>query len=548
MSSFFLAVILMYSGWVIPRSNIQHSSRATSISLPNRGSFLTRQVIITYVLVFAFLFAVSVSLAALTPVYGGLDERAHTTYGLAVVQGEVPFEGRDVEVQSWASSTDDGCYAMDITKSSHCMKPMSDEDTETWASTTASNYPPLYYALIAWPSFFLSGTKAFYAMRFVSALLFSALAALGITALGAARGTPALSVIATTAVTPSSLAIGGFVNPQALEISAAIATAGLLIPLASSTMYNPRARLFVAAATIFLWIQARPVGPVWALIFCTILLLSFSAQSFRVLRISAFWLFFLASILSSSLWLWWRSIAPAELINAGECGLGCSLSHIIYSNDLLHTTATTGALNVHTPPLFQAPYYALILGVFAVALLIANRRRMIALTFGLLAIPAMAAAIQITEGVTGGAMWQGRYALPLSLPLWFLALYLAYDARPVPKYVMRRIAVFATAAYSSCLIPFSLLATARFWTGESLLSFFVVDRSLVPTRANIALIIIAVMCFALVISAFAVQIADAEPEPTSAASPDLPTLESAETSAIDATTVTADNFVTIEHS
>jgi hypothetical protein len=69
------------------------------------------------------------------------------------------------------------CFARNAEVSADCGSELGDPGGTDWFGNWIANNNPTYYALVGWPSLIVDGNLAVYAMRFVSALISSALLA-----------------------------------------------------------------------------------------------------------------------------------------------------------------------------------------------------------------------------------------------------------------------------------------------------------------------------------------------------------------------------------
>lgn len=130
------------------------------------------------------------------------------------------------------------------------------------------SYNPVYYFLVGWPTRFLEGRAAIYAMRLVSATIVSLVLAAAVTIAWAYRPRRAAAVGPLLALAPTVLFLASAINPNALEIAAAVlAWSGLLVLLSTSENRRSTAfRLSVSLTTLglSLLLVTRLMSPLWA--------------------------------------------------------------------------------------------------------------------------------------------------------------------------------------------------------------------------------------------------------------------------------------------
>src|SRR5665811_410723 len=129
------------------------------------------------------------------------------------------------------------CYHFDPAVTADCQPPVSESDDLVEALTTVSRYPPVYYWIVGLPSIGLTGARALYAMRAVSAILATILIGLGlVTASPGRRWWLSVGVLA--AFTPMTAFLVGTVNPNGAEIAAAIGLGVAVLGLTGAVSYT----------------------------------------------------------------------------------------------------------------------------------------------------------------------------------------------------------------------------------------------------------------------------------------------------------------------
>ena len=203
-----------------------------------------------------------------SPVLSNPDESAHSVKAAAAVRGQLvppkeanPDEGpgsllrggftTSVRVPysySWQTSYLPTCYIYDANAAAGCAHdflgeddaaqlcawydqtgpescpPKLDDDHLTKWVTLIGRYPPPYYLAVGWPTRIDTGEVGFYTMRLLSAAINAALLALAFACAVAASKLRFMVIGVLVAVTPEALVLAGAVNPNSIEISAAILT------------------------------------------------------------------------------------------------------------------------------------------------------------------------------------------------------------------------------------------------------------------------------------------------------------------------------------
>lgn len=177
----------------------------------------------------------SIAWAIATPVAASPDEPAHMVKAASVARGQLVGEasplGHIVQVPNYVAVTHaETCFAFKPEVAADCVDALAgDGDALVDSTTTAGLYNPVYYLLVGWPTLIFGTEFGLYAMRAVSAVLFSLFLALTVLTVSGWRR-PGLPLAAlAVAVPPMLLFLGGSVNPNAVETSASLAVfAGML--------------------------------------------------------------------------------------------------------------------------------------------------------------------------------------------------------------------------------------------------------------------------------------------------------------------------------
>ncbi len=149
-------------------------------------------------------------------------------------------------------------------------------------TTYHGRYPPLYYALVGWPTYSHSVKAAVFGARLLTALASAVLLA-GVFNIAASSRRRRLFLPAVLMVaTPEVMLVGASVSPSALEISAAICawTAALvwLFDVAGTASAGRTLHWLGASACVL--VLARPLGPLWLAFLAAAMLLLGGRSSF----------------------------------------------------------------------------------------------------------------------------------------------------------------------------------------------------------------------------------------------------------------------------
>lgn len=460
---------------------------------------------------FLFISTMSAGLSLITPHYGGPDEPAHTTYLYTVIHGNIPMNSDVQELPAWLDEGKADCWALKYDQAATCSGSVDDSHAGlTGISTSAANYPPLYYLLVGLPIKFLTGTTALRAIRFLSSLLFAALAALGLSFLRTNNTQYRSDIFAFLLITPSAYALAGFIQPQALEIGAAIALAGILLPIAH-VPEEADTRLKWAIPITFLLVLSRTTGMWWAFMICVLVFITLTKKDMLVLvKKRMLWIFVATSAVWCSLSLWWTLGTKDwyDLRSATATPHSCDIFSCIIPNALrpgqfAAVTAVTGWNDTRPPILFLLLFWVVIV-VFVAFAFRTNKRKTFVTTLFLVVLYIVSSVVMSVSWVDiwGGPIWQGRYALPIILA------YLIFVADTVSRssLVSSQLSTLLVRASSVILallfMSFALSATVRFWSGLGNGVSMLQGPFYAPLFAQVGLVLCILACIALCVIAW----------------------------------------------
>jgi hypothetical protein len=222
--------------------------------------------------------------SAATPLMGAPDEPAHTVRAASVARLQLRGVDKRValDLPGWEGLLTTvqvpdayarigalpGCYAFQATRPADCAPAPLDDMTVVDTTTSAGTYPPLYYAAVGWPTRFLPPYRGVIAMRLLTVLACAALGAVAAAAARRCRGPAAVGAGTLVALTPGCFFLAGTVNPNAIEVFAALATwvaaLAVLSPRGEGDTPMTRADLVRLAVGFVVLSCARPLSPVLA--------------------------------------------------------------------------------------------------------------------------------------------------------------------------------------------------------------------------------------------------------------------------------------------
>ncbi len=410
-----------------------------------RGSWLTS---------FVLLMVVMGSWAFASPLFSSPDEPSHVVKGAAVARlqflGRQVVQlrggpGREVVDEPIATLVDvplvftqahevPTCYAFRSERTAECAAAFSGQKRSGEVATYAGRNPPLYYFLVGLPTLAFPSATGVYLMRLVSAALSAAFLASAFASAREWRG-PRLLVLGTAlAVSPMVLFLASTVNPNSLEVSAALCcwVSGLVLVERRNSPGDGRllARTGVAASVLVL---ARALSLLWLVIIGAVLIGLMSRADLKVLvrRRDAKW--WLGGVVAASV------LAVAWVVGANALDMGRPLQVADYTvvESLRLSLGATGGLVRQMIGVFgwldaPSPLLTYILWLFAVGFVIVlglatGSLRTVAVIVSVVALTILVPAVVDARGARAGYgfIWQGRYTLPLAVGVPVLSAYAA---------------------------------------------------------------------------------------------------------------------------
>jgi hypothetical protein len=478
---------------------------------------------------FLVILVVGTCWAAASPRYGGPDEPAHTVRAYSVAHGEILGRDRDaegepgtlVDTPSIYVRTNPACFAFQPAVTGDCLVVVGDSEVIE-APTSAGRHPPLYYGLVGLPSLFDTSGRSFFAMRVVNAALCAALVASAMVTArrrGWSSWMPAGIVVACT---PMAFYLFGLVNPNAVEVAAAVGAwvAGLV--LIGEPEVDRRVLLRFVVAVVLLALT-RQLGPLWVAVLGGSLAVLAGWSGLRRLaadhavRVAAA----VAAVAGLVAMAWIVVVKPLDSTNSGVAPLTIPQSDIqraLVGEVGLLFREWVGVFGWGDTRLPEVVYFiwAIVLAGLVLAVLATSLRRVgivvVLLTAGTFVLPA---AIQYPGVRDADLFWQGRYTLPLvvGVPLvaaWGLAQWRRQVVAPRSLVVpLALVALFVAhlLAFAQNLRRYTVGANGTVW-------FFTAERWNPPIPAEALLVVYA--------GAVAAWLVIGRPRPTEAADDGAP--------------------------
>ncbi|WP_144763654.1 DUF2142 domain-containing protein [Curtobacterium sp. 9128] len=395
---------------------------------------LTRPVITTLV-AWASIFLVLAAWALASPIGSGPDESNHFAKAAATVRGQwtgTPTDAQGVTTVRVPQSVADPqgavpCFARDADRPATCAPPFSDSAATVTVPTGVGDYYPAYYLLVGWPTLVLDGAHGYLAVRLVSALLVALLLAVVVGVGAALRRPTALPAWAAVAITPMTVYLGGLVTPSAVEIAGCAALAAVTwLVLHDGAGRRLRWWLVLLVATGVLAGSMRTSSPLMVVLVVLGVLLTDAPRAVRLLRERSVLVALAAAVvLLVPAAVWAVAIAgPAGYIPSTPERYG----FIAGALRTLELTPDYAEQMIGILGWFDLPLPAGVLigwtmgiGFVLLAALSARRRAVPGVVLLVLATVLVPVVLQGIGAGEYGIIWQGRYGLPLLVPMVLVA-------------------------------------------------------------------------------------------------------------------------------
>lgn len=378
-----------------------------------------------------------------TPVLAHPDEPAHAVKAAALVRGqlvppklELPDQGPNSLVRgafttlvdvpaaySWQTSTIPECYSWDSTVSASCAPDWKSDDAPAEWTAFIGRYPPTYYAAVGWPSALTTGVHGFYAMRFLSAALAAALLATATSVGASMRRLRLVPLAVAVAATPQVFIMNGSVNPNSLEVAAAVCvwtTVCALLVWEGERVPRPLVVALTGAASLLA--VTRPLSSMWLAVIAVCVLAAFGTRQIflarfreRDIRIGA-----AVVALASAAGATWTALTDALGNNRGYNPWGLGLydaavhSLSLTGSYMEQSVAAFGWVRTTGPAALTIGWGVAAGALCVVALLAGDRRRRLSLLLVLAVWLLMPTMLQAPTAEDFGFVWSGRYGLALA--------------------------------------------------------------------------------------------------------------------------------------
>jgi hypothetical protein len=445
---------------------------SSSTAEPRRRSWFrhpsTRQIWWVSFGVFAVLGALW---AVSSPLMSAPDEDAHTVKAVALATGQLT--GRNEWVTNDPRGIPDqldthfmiprafaglgslqACHAFSPTTAAGCAPTVPTATADTDVASYTGTYPPLYYAMVGWPSRLLSPYRSLYAMRLVGVVIGSALLASALVSLQrVAPGGLGMAALALS-TTPMVFFLMGSINPNGLEIAATIAAWSSMLDLLNRSGPVPGrliTRVLIASTCL---VAARPLGPALAFLVLGLVLLAAATRA-RIIelvrdhRVRVGAVATAGALVASVGWIVWSGVGNTFTGSPRpDLTFGPALTEAVHLEPWRthQLYGVFGWLDTPTPSAMVWTWLVAI-AVLAIAALVAGswrqRAALVACLTASVVVPLLAEAWKAHQG---GMYWQGRYTLPFVVGAPILSGWILASGHHPPRRVTRAVSTGVIAA------------------------------------------------------------------------------------------------------
>ena len=376
------------------------------------------------------MFAIFATWSLATARYGGPDEPAHVLRAASVASGDLlgrPGPGlepgyRSVLVPVALTTGDPSCFRHDEDTAATCAVEDPAATGSARASSSAGNYPPLYYALVGVPVRLLGDESKVLWYRLVAAF-WSALAL----TVAAARSRRFVASLLVVCITPASWFLFGIVNPNALEIALAVVAWVGVERVRTSAVVPTMADVGWIAGPIAIAIVIRPVAALtWGAMVGVLVVSLWRRPASAKLPLARRGILYglpMVAVLIAIAWNVWAGVAVRDSRTAAEMPFLRSLWRAIdeSTETWREMAGSLGWLEFSAPWIAHVIWWS-IAGIAAWLALGGNTRLRLAWFWVLAVFVAGPIAFEVVFVSSVGFIWQGRYSIPTGIGLMVVGI------------------------------------------------------------------------------------------------------------------------------
>jgi hypothetical protein len=386
-------------------------------------------------LVFVMLTVVQAAWILAVPPFRGADEFDHVYRAAGVASGqwrltERAADGRGLVVEvpgRLVEAASAQCTSLRYTGPDNCVPIEATADGRVSIATAAGVYPPLYYAVVGYPTEAFDGAGRDYALRVLSALLCGVGVAVAAWMLGIARAGPWARFGFVASITPVFVYTSVLPAPNSLEIVAGLCVWTGLLALSRRGSHGPTGLALLAFVTVGACVLGglRVLGPLWLLLavvvgasYCGWRTVWDAVRSRPAVSAAGA---LVVGVCTAGLLGWLAKAGTIEptTVAADQAGVSEWSGRVVAWTFQL--VAAFPFRNQPAPLGVYLLYFSVVLVMLALALRRAPARRRLVLLAAVLMTVALPVCITAVTVDANGAIWQGRYFLPFVVGILILA-------------------------------------------------------------------------------------------------------------------------------
>jgi hypothetical protein len=464
-------------------------SRRSPSSAPGTATGPQARALLTgWLAAFSVLFVAIAAWSFASPLGSSPDEPAHVIRAASLVRGQLlgkPMTGAPaalrgtviVEVpQVFTSLANDiGCFQFQNAVPASCQHPLNPSTADFATETYVGRYSPFYYALVGVPTLVSPSGGGVYGARLVSGALSAAMLALALTSLRRCRGLPLLAAGLALAVTPMVLYLAATVNPNGLEVAAAVSAWTAAMALTSQPPASVSAATVGAlGASCVVLMLTRALSPLWAVLVVAALAGAGPATSVRrLLRRHCVRRWLAACVLAGLAAVAWDLFADPFLTEPGTAiAPGTTKAHMVVLAvqrlDVLVSSSIGqfGWLDTPSPYGVTFAWVAALGAVVLVGICLARRRGATVVVASMVGWVVLAVALISADAPHSGILGQGRDFLGLAVGIPLVATAMTGD-RFGDRGATRRFATIVISLLAICQVVDFYAALRRYTVGIS---------------------------------------------------------------------------------
>jgi hypothetical protein len=410
-----------------------------------------------------------------SPPYSAVDEPLHVFKAVSIARGQLVGEAVEPDEIPADAVFEDGWAVLRLPSvydeaelASRCFRggdhkrepadcfSFTGSDETVDVVTLDPRYPPAYYIAVGVPARLVpDGPNAVRLMRMISVAVMAAFVASSVVSLRRLRRPSVAMVGLLVALTPMVFHLGSSVNPNGVEIAAAIAlwTSGAVLMREAAVVVDRRLVLRVAVAGAVL-VLSRPASPLFGLVIALALLALADRAGIRALLRSRSAQLAAVVVAAAAV----AQVAWNQIVKPNYYGI--PIPDTMSESDVIRFAVgktpdyyrqmigVFGSPDLYVNEVTIVLWSLLLGGVLFFAFAAGGRRTLLVMAGTLVASVVIPVAADVSQADRFSFAWQGRYTIPLAVGIPLLAGITVATSEPAAVLVRRRLSVAAVAIFA----------------------------------------------------------------------------------------------------